>query len=52
MESGTQPTRPNFPCLFRMLYEAGTVDAECAPLIWSPGNSSGLGVTVVLLPGF
>ena len=34
MESGTQPTRPNFPCLLRILYEASTVDTECAPSMW------------------
>ena len=33
MESGTQPTRPNFPCL-RILYEASTVGTECAPSMW------------------
>ena len=49
MESRTQPTRPNFPCLLRILYEASTVGTECAPSIWPPGNSSGLGVTIVLL---
>ena len=51
MESGTQPSRPNFPCLLRILYEASTVGTECAPSMWPPGNSSGLGVTIVLLPG-
>ena len=49
MESGTQPTRPNFPCLLRILYEASTVGTECAPSMWPPCNSSGLGVTIVLL---
>ena len=31
MERHTQPTRPNFPGLLRVLYEASTVDTECAP---------------------
>ena len=47
-ERGTQPTRPNFSRLSRILYEASTIDAECAPSIWSPGNSPGLGVTIML----
>ena len=34
MESRAHPSRPNFPCLLRILYEASTVDTECAPSMW------------------